>query len=117
MVLERSAGTGSRSVWLARLGGVLSLVFGAAALIAGLWTQFGTAREITELADLRVVLPLGSLALVAGIVSLVRRERPVALAVGGMAMGLAAPVLGWVVLVSVVAAAALLVILVIAKFQ
>ncbi len=102
---------------LRHAGGVLAMVFGAAALVTGFWTQFGAERQLTETGDLRFVLPLGAAALVAGIVALVRRERLSGLAIGGMAMALAAPVLGWVVLVAIVAAAALAVMLVVAKLN
>jgi hypothetical protein len=98
-------------------GGILAMVFGFAALLAGFWTQFGTERAITEVPDLRIVLPLAGAALVAGVVAFIRKERQQSLAIGGLAMAAAAPILGWVVLVAVVAATAVLVMLIVAKFQ
>jgi len=104
--------------WIvSNVAGVVAMIFGFAALLAGFWTQFQGGREITQPSELRVVLPLGSVALVAGVIALARREPHHALAVGGIAMALAAPLLGWVVLVAAVAAAALLALLIIAKFH
>lgn len=104
--------------WVVRHAfGAVATVFGVAALLAGFWTQFQGGREITAPSELRVVLPLGSVAIVAAIVSLVRREQRRELAVMGIAMALAAPLLGWVVLVAAVCAAAGIALLIIAKFQ
>jgi hypothetical protein len=97
--------------------GLVAIVFGVAALLAGFWTQFGEAREITQPSDLRVVLPLGGVALVAAVIALVRRERHLQLPVVSLAMALSAPLLGWVVLVAGVAAAAAVTMLIIAKFH
>ena len=102
--------------WYVRnAAGLVALVLGAAALFAGFWTQFDGAREITDATDLRVVLPLAAAALAAAVVSLVRRERPVGLAVGAVGMAAAAPLVGWVVLVAAVAAATLVVAVIIAQ--
>jgi hypothetical protein len=110
--------TRTPSPWYLRLAGAtVALVFATAALIAGFWTQFGGAREITQPTDLRIVLPLASAALIAAIVSLARGERPRGLAIGALGMAAAAPLLGWVVLVGAVAAATLVVAVIIAKFQ
>jgi hypothetical protein len=108
----------SSGPWVTRhVGGTLAMIFGTAALIAGFWTVFAVGREITEVADLRVVLPLSGVAIVSGVVALLRRERLPGLAIGGIALATAAPVLGWVVLVAIVAVAALAVMLLAAKFQ
>lgn len=115
--LERQTPPPPKPWALRNLSGVAAMIFGLAALLAGFWTQFRRGHEITEPSELRVVLPLGAVALVAAVVALVRREPTPALAVGGLAMALAAPLLGWVVLVAAVAAAAMLALLVIAKFH
>lgn len=96
---------------------IVAIVLGAAALIAGFWTQFAGARAITEPSDLRIVLPFAGLALIAGVVSLVRRERHRPLAIAGMGMAAAAPLLGWVVLVGAVVLGAAIVMIIVAKFH
>jgi hypothetical protein len=101
---------------LASAGALVSIVVGAAALIAGFWTQFRGERAITDPSDLRIVLPLAGVALAAAIVSFVRRERARPLAIAGLAMAACAPLLGWVVLVGTVAAVAIVVMVVVAKF-
>jgi hypothetical protein len=116
MTLEPLTRTGASHRLVASAAALVSIVVGAAALIAGFWTQFRGERAITDPSDLRIVLPLAGVALAAGVVSLIRRERDRALAIGGIAMAAAAPLLGWVVLVSVVAVVAVVVMLVVAKF-
>lgn len=111
------ATTGPLSVLDRHGGGILAVLFGAAALLAGFWTQFGTQRQLTEASDLRIVLPFAALTLIAAVVSFIRRERLRELAVGGLAMALAAPLLGWVVLVGAVAGGAIIVMLVVAKLH
>jgi hypothetical protein len=99
------------------VAGTLAMVLGGAALIAGFWTHFGTGRAMTDVADLRIVLPFSVAAVLAATIAFVRRERLPGLAIGGLAMAAAAPILGWVVLVGVVAACAIVVMIIAAKFQ
>jgi hypothetical protein len=114
-MLERATSYGP---WYARYAGsILAIVFGGCALLAGFWTQFGAGRDITAPSDLRIVLPLGTAAIIAGIVALVRRERQRALGVAGMVMAAAAPMLGWVVLIATIAALGVIVVLIVAKFH
>jgi hypothetical protein len=117
MSLAPEASTGTPHRVLAQAGAVAAIVLGSAALIAGFWTQFRGERAITDPSDLRIVLPFAVAALAAGVVSLVRRERARPLAIAGMAMAAAAPLLGWVVLVAAVAVVAVVVALVVAKFS
>ncbi len=114
-MLERAADHGP---WYVRsAAGIASAVVGGAALLVGYLAQFGTGAPVPTIGNLAILLPLFGAALIAAVVSFVRREKPIALAVAGLAMGLAAPVVGWVILVAAVAAAALLVLVVIAKFN
>jgi hypothetical protein len=115
MALE-PAMKGPRSRLAASAGAFVCLLLGSATLLAGFWTQFRGERAITDPSELRVVLPLLAAAGVAGLISFLRRERDRVLAVAGLAMAAAAPLLGWVVLVGLVAAGAALVMLVVAKF-
>jgi hypothetical protein len=104
--------------WYARLPAALvGLAFATAALLAGFWTQFAGERRITDPSDLRIVLPLAGLALVAAIVSLARGERPRGFAIGALGMAAAAPLLGWVVLVGAVVVATLVVGVILAKLN
>jgi hypothetical protein len=114
-MLERAAAFGP---WYERsAAGIASLLAGGAALLVGYLAQFGTGAPVPTIGNLSILLPLLGVAGIAAALSIVRREKPVALAVAGLAMGVAAPVVGWVILVAAVAAAALLVLLVIAKFH
>ena len=104
--------------WYVRLAAALvALVFATAALLAGFWTQFADARKITDPSDLRIVLPLAGIALVAAIVSLARGERPRGFALGALGVAAAAPLLGWVVLVGAVVVGTLIVGVILAKLN
>jgi hypothetical protein len=114
-MLQRASGHGP---WYARsAAGIVAALVGGAALIAGYWTQFAGGQPVPTVGNPAIFLPLLGAAVVAAAVSFVRRERPIALPVAGLAMGLAAPVVGWVILVAAVAAGTALVLLVIAKFH
>lgn len=120
-MLERSAGTPSspRPPWYARHAcGAGALAVGLVALTAAFMMQFGGDREIDEIPDLRVTAPLLLCALGLAIAAWVRRESAAARNMGvvGVGMAGAALALGWVVVAALVAAAALLVIALIAKF-
>jgi hypothetical protein len=114
-MLERATAFGP---WYVRCwAGILAALIGGAAIIVGYWTQFGSGQPVPTVGSPAIFLPLFGGALVAAIVSFARREKPVGLAIAGLAMGLAAPVVGWLVLVAAVAAVAVAVLLVIAKFH
>jgi len=104
--------------WYVRLAvALVGMAFGCAALLAGFWTQFADTRKITDPSDLRIVLPLAGVALVAAVISLARGERPRGYAVAALGMAVASPLLGWVVLVGAVVVATLIVGVVIAKLN
>jgi hypothetical protein len=114
-MLERATGVGP---WYASSGAsIVAVVLGGSALIAGYWSQFGTGRPIPTVGELSVFLPLFAATLAAAVIGFVRREQLQALAIGGVAMALAAPIVGWVVLTAAVAAVALVVLLIVAKFH
>jgi hypothetical protein len=116
MALEPA--TSTPKPWYLRLAAaLLALTFATAALVAGFWTQFADERRITDPSDLRIVLPLAGLALIAAIVSLARGERPRGFAIGALGMAAAAPLLGWVVLVGAVVAVTLVVGVILAKLS
>jgi hypothetical protein len=96
--------------------GLACVALGGVALVVAIYLQFGSKREITTPPDLRVTVPLLVLALAGGITSLVRREHLRILPVVGIAMALAAVVIGWLIIVAAVAAVAIIAILIIAKF-
>jgi hypothetical protein len=116
-VLERSAAPGRRPWFLAHAASILSLSVGFAALIAGYWLQFHDRRDITQIPDLRVMLPLFGVTAAAGILALVRREPRPALPVMAIAFASAALVLGWFLLVLAVAAATVVVLLIVLKLN
>jgi hypothetical protein len=115
--LERSAGLGRKSRYLAHAATAVALTAGIAALIVGYWLQFERGREITQIPDLRATLPLLALAAAAGIVAFRRHEPSPALAVFGMGMAAAGVVLGWFLVVAAVGGATLLAALIVAKLH
>lgn len=116
-MLERSAGLGRKPWYLAHAATAVALAIGLAALIAGYWLQFEAGRQITQIPDPRVTLPLLGVAVAAGIVAFRRREPRPALAVLGMGMAATAVVLGWFLVVAAVGGATLLVALIVAKLH
>jgi divalent metal cation (Fe/Co/Zn/Cd) transporter len=116
-VLERSAGLGRKPWFLAHAATAVALAVGIASLIAGYWLQFERGREITQIPDLRVTLPLAALAAAAGIVAFRRREPYPAVAVLGVGMAGTAVVLGWFLVVAAVGGATLLLALIAAKLH
>jgi hypothetical protein len=114
-MLERAASFGP---WYVRsAAGIACAVVGGAGLIEAYLAQFGTGQSVPTIGNLAILMPILGVAVVLAVISFLRRERPVALPVAGLAMALAAPVVGWIVLVAAVAAAALVVLGVIAKFH
>jgi hypothetical protein len=116
-VLERFAATNLGPWYVRHAAGLASLVFGAVSLVIAFWIQFGTPHDITTPTDLRVTLPLLAAAILAGVTSFVRREKLRPLAVSGIAMAAAAPLLGWVVVVAAVALVAALALAILAKLH
>jgi hypothetical protein len=119
-VLERSAGAGSkeRAPWHVRNAcGLAAAGLGFIALVAAFVMQFGGKRDIDQLPDMRVTIPLFTLVLAAAVAALfVRRETTRALPVAGLGMAGAALALGWVIVACAVAIAAIIVIAIISKF-
>ena len=114
-MLERAASFGP---WYVRSGaGIACAVVGGGGLIEAYVVQFGTGQPVPTVGNLAILLPILGVTVVLAVISFLRRERPVVLPVAGLAMALAAPVVGWIVLVAAVAAAALVVLGVIAKFH
>jgi hypothetical protein len=114
-MLERATGVGP---WYVRLGaGVVALLVGAGALITGYWSQFAAGRPIPTVGEVSIFLPFFVMTLVAATIAFVRREKLPGLAIGGLAMAVAAPIVGWVVLTAAVAAVAVAVLLILAKFH
>ncbi|HKA86500.1 MAG TPA: hypothetical protein VKE22_02505 [Haliangiales bacterium] len=116
-MLERSAAVARRPWYRAHAAGIVSLAVGFAALIVGYWLQFHDRHEITELPDLRVMLPLFAVAAAAGITALVRREPRPVLPILGIGLATAAIVLGWFLLVLAVAAATSVILLLVLKLN
>lgn len=113
-MLERAARFGP---WYSRAAaGAIAFALGGVALIAGYWSQFATGRPVPSVGEPAVFVPIFGVTLLVFVVALVRRERPLGLPIAGLAMAIAAPLVGWVVLVAAIAAVALAVALVIAKF-
>jgi MFS family permease len=115
MSLERAAGPppGPTAKPVAT---AIALLAGVTGLIVGAILQFGAGQAITTMPDPRVTVPLAAVAGLALVVAWVRRERGRALAVIGLGAGVCAVVLGYVVVVSLVAIAAVIVCAIAAKF-
>lgn len=117
-MLERYAATPVGPWYVRHAAGLACVVVGAISLLVAFWVHFGGgSHDITEVTDLRVSMPLLVLAILAGGASFARRERNHWLPIVGMALALAAPLIGWLILVAIVAIIAIVVMLVIAKFH
>ena len=80
------------------------------------YLQFGHERRITDFPDVRVTVPFLVATLGLAIASFVRRETAWQLPVVAIAMSAASLAIGWLVVVTIVAGATLLVILALHKF-
>jgi hypothetical protein len=98
-------------------GGGVALVAGAVSLVAAFIMQFATAREVTELPNPWVTVPLLMVAVGGTVAAFLRREPHRAPAIIGLGMASAAVALGWIVVAAAVAVGAMLVCLIIAKFM
>lgn len=118
MTLQREAGTPPSESWVrAHLAGLIAFTVGLIALAVAAWLQFAGDREITDVPDPRVTIPLMAAALVAAGVSLVRRERAYALPVFGASMGVAAIAIGWVIVVGVIAGVAAIAVILLSELM
>ena len=114
-MLERATPS---DLWYARCPlGLLAAAVGAAALVTGYWSQFATGAAVPTIGSPAIFLPFLGVTILLAVLSRVRRERPAGPLIVGVAMAVAAPIVGWVVLVAAVAAVAVAVLLVIAKFH
>lgn len=84
--------------------GVLSVAIAALLCYGG--------EEVTRIPDVRVTTPFLVAALVAAIASFVRREGVLALPIAGIALAASAMVLGWAIVVGVIAIVTVTVILI-----
>lgn len=115
-VLERATPPKRVPWYQANAFGLGALGVGFASLIAAFVMQFGGEREITEVPDMRITIPLLIMAVGVGVTALVRREPWRAMAIAGMGMAGAALALGWMIVAAAVALGAVVAILIIAKF-
>ncbi len=68
MTLQREAGEPPSESWVrAHLAGLIAFTIGVVALAVASWLQFAGDREITEVPDLWVTIPLMAAAVVAAI--------------------------------------------------
>jgi peptidoglycan/LPS O-acetylase OafA/YrhL len=111
--LQREAGEPEQpSGWALRhAAGLVCAVLGLAAIAVASILCFG-GDEIQRIPDVRVSMPFLVGVLAAAIVSLVRREGAYALPIGGVALAGAAMVLGWALVVGVIAVITAVIILV-----
>jgi hypothetical protein len=83
---------------------------GLVALVVATILQMVRDELFTVHPDFRITLPFWLAAAVAAVVSMVRRERAHALAIGGVALATFALALGWVLVLAIVAVVAVLLI-------
>ncbi|HLU68053.1 MAG TPA: hypothetical protein VKZ63_17335 [Kofleriaceae bacterium] len=107
--------TDPRPFWLRHLAGLACFALGLASLIAAAVGVMQEDALFEATADLRIAVPLWIGAAGAAAASAVRREGSYGLAVAGVAMASAALALPWVLVLSAVAAGALLVIYVMSE--
>ncbi len=108
--LERQARTpdDDRPVLSRHGAGAIAALIGLASLAVAAWLQFGGDRPLSDVPDVRITVPPLVAAVAAAIASVVRRERPYALAIIGVACAACALALGWVIVVGIVVAGAVL---------
>jgi hypothetical protein len=98
--------------WLgAHAAGLVCVAVGLTAVAIGSLGYLVAGDEIARIPDVRVTAPLLVGACAAAVVSLVRREGVYALSVCGVGLAGAAMVLGWVIVVGIIALVSALVIL------
>lgn len=112
---ETVAPTAGWRGWLAgHAAGVVAAGLGLVALLAAALLAFGGA-EVDRIPDPRVTGPLLGLTLAAAAVALGRREGTYVLPLGGAGCALCAMVLGWAVVVAVIAAATAVIIVILSE--
>lgn len=111
MALHREAGEPATVMdWVRKHGaGLVCVALGSIAIVIGSLGYLAAGEEIARIPDVRLTAPLLVAACAAAVASLVRREGAYALPVSGVAMAGAAMVLGWVIVVGIIALAAALV--------
>lgn len=96
---------------------LVAVAAGSLSLVAAFLMQFTGHRAVTDLPNPWVTVPLLIVAALAVAFAFLRREPHRAPAVLGLGMAAVAVALGWVVVASAVAAGALIICLIIAKFM
>jgi hypothetical protein len=112
--LERQAAVPSKPPWVrTHLAGLIACGLGLAAVGVAALLLFGTGDDdVTKIPDYRFTTPLLIATLAAAITSLVRREGAYALPLIGVGLAACAMVLGWALVLAVIAAITTAVILV-----
>ena len=111
MTLKREAGPAPGAEWPRRhAAGLVACGLGLIGLGIAAYLQFGRGQRITDFPDPRVTVPFLIATLAAAITSLARREGRWQLPVAGIAMAASALALGWLLVVAIVAAVAVVVI-------
>lgn len=118
MKLQRQANPPSSENWTRRYGlGLACTVIGVFAVGLTMWVHFGDGGAVTETPDLRVTLPLLMLALGTCIGSIVRREKKYVLPILGVGLAAGATVIGWTLVLAVIAAVTVGIILLLSEMM
>ena len=103
----------SAAAWIrGHAAGLICAALGLIAVAAASLLYFGGDDDVTRIPDVRFTTPFLVASLAAAIVSFARREGVYALAIGGIALAGAAMVLGWAIVVGIIAVVTAVVILV-----
>jgi hypothetical protein len=92
--------------------GLAAAVLGLAAVAVASLLYFGDDDQVTRIPDVRVTTPFLIATIVAALVSVVRREGMWALPIAGISLSAAAMVLGWAIVVGIIAVVTAAIILV-----
>lgn len=118
MTLQPSTTVPTRSHWMrSHAAGLAAFVIGLAALAITAAIHLGSGDELTKIPDARLTIPLLITTVIAAVTAFVRREGAYALPFAGLALAVAATVLGWALLIGAVAAVAALIIVILSEFM
>ena len=116
--LKPSTGVPGRFRWArAHPAGLIAFAIGLAALAITAAVHLGSGDEFTKIPDSRLTIPLLVMTVIAGVTTFVRREGAYALPIAGIALAVAATILGWALIIGTVAAVAALIILILSEFM
>ncbi len=118
MELSRAAEPPSQPSWArSHAAGLLAFALGLAALVVTALVHLSGDGEITKIPDVRMTIPFLASAIIAVVVAFVRREGAYPLPIAGLALALAAVVLGWALILGAIAIVTVIAILILSEIM